>query len=121
MNGCLAQADSNMFIPSTLGGPVHSAKGIDMDQLKINLNLAADVYMSKVNGAPCGESTISLEKGCAHDPVLGRQNELLVFLSEKKQAPEKLGKSMRICSSILTKFSGCQQGMPDPTCLETMY
>ena len=38
MNGCLALAHSNMFIPSTLGGAVHGVNGVNQDQLKINLD-----------------------------------------------------------------------------------
>ena len=34
MNGCLAVAHSNLYIPSTLGGPVYTAKGTDENQLK---------------------------------------------------------------------------------------
>ena len=34
MNGCLAVPHSNVYIPSTLGRPVYTAKGIDEDQLK---------------------------------------------------------------------------------------
>ena len=34
MNGCLAVAHSNLYIPSTLGGPVHTAKGTDENQLE---------------------------------------------------------------------------------------
>ena len=37
MNGCLAVAHSNLYIPSTLGGPVHTAKGTDENQLKKTL------------------------------------------------------------------------------------
>ena len=48
MNGCLAVAHNNCFIPSTLGGPVFDENGINMEQLKQNLNLAADVYISRV-------------------------------------------------------------------------
>ena len=36
MNRCLAVAHSNLHIPSTLGGPVHTANGTDENQLKKN-------------------------------------------------------------------------------------
>ena len=48
-----------IYIPSTLGGPVHTAKGTDENQLKKSLDLAADVYISRVQGAPCGEAKLS--------------------------------------------------------------
>lgn len=37
MNGCLAVAHSNLYIPSTLGEPVHTAKETDENQLEKNL------------------------------------------------------------------------------------
>lgn len=58
MNGCLALAHNNCFIPSTLGGPVHGENGVDTEQLKRNLDLAADVYISRVDGAPCCNTKI---------------------------------------------------------------
>ena len=50
MNGCLAVAHSNLYFPSTLGGPVHTAKG-------------TDEYISRLQGAPCGEAKVQLYKG----------------------------------------------------------
>lgn len=93
MNGCLAVAHSNLYIPSTLGGPVHTAKGIDEIQLKKNLDLAADVYISRVQGAPCGEAKVQLYKG-ADGPeakkLLNRRQMLLKFLSGKSAEKESL-------------------------------
>ena len=87
MNGCLALAHSNMFIPSTLGGPVYAENGMNQDQLKINLNLAADVYISRVNNAPCGGAKIQLHKVRACDDeatsLLNRRDVLLTFLNGK--------------------------------------
>lgn len=37
MHGCLTVAHSNLYIPSTLGGPVHTAEEIDENQLKKTL------------------------------------------------------------------------------------
>jgi hypothetical protein len=67
MNGCLAVAHSNLYIPSTIGGPVNDANGFNENQLKTNLDLAADVYISRVQGAPCGEANIKLVKGASSD------------------------------------------------------
>jgi len=93
MNGCLAVAHSNLYIPSTLGGPVHTAKGIDEIQLKKNLDLAADVNISRVQGAPCGEAKVQLYKG-ADGPeakkLLNRRQMLLKFLSGKSAEKESL-------------------------------
>ena len=64
-NRCLALGHANLFIPSTLGGScVDSATGkIDEKKLKHNMDLAIDVYLSRVDGSPCGETTICLFKG----------------------------------------------------------
>ena len=64
-NGCLALGHANLCIPSTLGGScVDSATGkIDEKKLKHNMDLATDVYLSRVDGSPCGETTIRLFKG----------------------------------------------------------
>jgi hypothetical protein len=91
MNGCLSVAHNNCFIPSTLGGPVEDENGINTEQLKRNLDLAADVYISRVNGAPCCGTTVQLCKGNRSDcaqKLLGRRQKLLTFLHGK--AIEKL-------------------------------
>ena len=68
-NGCLAISHSNLFIPSTLHGSNFNPHdgGIDYEKLEKNLTTAADVYISKCNGAPCGESSIILIKGNKND------------------------------------------------------
>ena len=82
-----------IYIPSTLGGPVHTAKGTDENQLKKSLDLAADVYISRVQGAPCGEAKVQLYKG-ADGPeakkLLNRRQMLLKFLSGKSTEIESL-------------------------------
>ena len=59
-NGCLAVAHSNFLILSTPGGPCYTHKGLDKAQVEINLDLAADVYIKKVDGALCGKQPIKL-------------------------------------------------------------
>lgn len=93
MNGCPAVAHSNLFIPSTLGGAVNTATGFDETQLKQNLDLASDVYISRVQGAPCGEAKIQLFKGACDEAaksLVDRRNLLLVYLSGKKEQKEEL-------------------------------
>ncbi|CAB4041217.1 Chromatin modification-related YNG2 [Paramuricea clavata] len=93
MNGCLSVAHSNCFIPSTLGGPVEDENGINTEQLKRNLDLAADVYISSVNGAPCCGTTVQLCKGNRRDcaqKLLGRRQKLLTFLHGKVIEKQKL-------------------------------
>lgn len=67
MNGCLAIAHSNLYIPSTLNGSNFTSQGLDSSQLEKSLDLATDVYIDRVNGAPCGDSKISLVKGVKPD------------------------------------------------------
>ena len=62
-NGCLALAHSNLFILSTLTGSNNSSTGIDTERLLTNLDNAINVYIDRVNGAPCGQSPITLFKG----------------------------------------------------------
>ena len=50
------------LIPFTLSGSNLSESGLDHGKLLENLNLASDVYIDSVNGAPFGESTIKLFK-----------------------------------------------------------
>ncbi|CAB3977095.1 Chromatin modification-related YNG2 [Paramuricea clavata] len=95
MNGCLAHAHSNLFIPSTLSGFNLSENGLDDGKLLENLNLASDVYIDRVNGAPCGETTIKLFKGSKdkHAEYLkNRRPNLLIFLHGSKKARTELKK-----------------------------
>lgn len=83
LNGCLAKTHSNLFIPSTIGGACHSD-----EQLEKNLNLAIDVYINRVNGAPCGNGTIHLFKGSSEEfakHAKDRRPNLLTFLRGTKK------------------------------------
>lgn len=96
MNGCLAVAHSNLYIPSTLGGSNFTAQGLDSSKLAENLDLATDVYIDRVNGAPCGDCTISLVKGAKNDDetsLNSRRPDLLCFLNGKKRDRAQLQKS----------------------------
>ena len=57
-NGCLSQAHSNLFIPSTLGGLCFSTVTgkVDKEKYSRNMDLATDVYISRTNHCPCGET-----------------------------------------------------------------
>ena len=64
-NGCMAVAHANLFIPSTLAGTNMSTETgkLDREKFTTNMDLATDVYLNRVNGCPCGATTISLLKG----------------------------------------------------------
>lgn len=64
-NGCLTLAHSNIFIPSTLGGSgIDGTTGkVDRDKYVKNMDLATDVYISRVNQCSCGDGVIHMFKG----------------------------------------------------------
>ena len=63
MNGCIAQAHSNLFIPSTLSGSNYDASGLNKAKLTENVNVATDVYIDRINGSPCCGTNLHLFKG----------------------------------------------------------
>ena len=63
-NGCQALAHANLFIPLTINGScLDGSGGIKKDILEKNLDSAMDVYISRVDGAPCPSTSIHLYKG----------------------------------------------------------
>ena len=64
-NGCETKARAGLFIPSTLNGSncEEDSGRIDHAKLEQNLSDAIDVYVSRVNGAPCGDTAIKLFRG----------------------------------------------------------
>ena len=64
-NGCLSLGHSNTFIPSTLAGSYTDPNtgAVNMPVLKENLSRAITAYISRVNGCPCGDTTIQLYRG----------------------------------------------------------
>lgn len=92
-NGCLALAHSHLYIPSTLNGNNFNEKGLDTGKLRENMNAATDVYIDRVNGAPCGDTDIKLLKG-ANDVysvhLQERRPQLLTFLNGSAKAKKQL-------------------------------
>ena len=91
-NGCLSLAHSNIFIPSTLAGScIDQQTGkISQSKLKENLDLAIDAYMSRVNGCPCGTTTISLYKGAESSQYQLMHDKLQIFLKGTAHAKKAL-------------------------------
>lgn len=93
-NGCLSVAHSNIFIPSTIhGSNFGQTAAIDYQQLERNLDSAADVYISKCNNAPFGESSITLFKGSRNDLAKNyksRRPHLITFLKGSQKDKKKL-------------------------------
>ena len=100
-NGCLALAHSNLFIPSTLHGSCTGETALNEDVLRKNLESAIDLYISRVDGAPCASTQIHLIKG-ADSTTYQEENALLkIFLKGKKEEKEEL---KRKYPSIYSKF-----------------
>lgn len=64
-NGCLSLGHSNTFIPSTLAGSCVDEDSGKRDDIKLreNLSLAISAYINRLNGCPCGKTTIQLFEG----------------------------------------------------------
>ena len=93
-NGCLALAHSNLFIPSNLNGSCFDPDSgtIDQQRLMANMDTATDVYISRCNGAPCGESVIHLVKGADSSRNQELRASALVFLKGTKVSNDRLKK-----------------------------
>ena len=91
-NGCQALAHANLFIPSTLGGSCIDSKTgkVDPEKFKQNMLLATEVYINRVNGAPCGEGNITLYRGADSDEYQKMRPKLLQFLKGSKQQKQKI-------------------------------
>ena len=90
-NGCLALGHANLFIPSTLNGSCLTASGgVDQNMLRKDLDSAIDVYISRVDGAPCTSTEIHLYKGVDSSKYQEENEVLKVFLKGSKAAKSKL-------------------------------
>ena len=89
-NGCLALAHSNLFIPSTLNGSCTLEGDVDKEVLKRNLESAIDLYISRVDGAPCASTQIHLIKGADGTSYQEENNLLKLFLKGKKDQKKEM-------------------------------
>lgn len=92
-NGCLALGHANLFIPSTLNGSCLSNGGkVNKEVLCENLSSAIDVYISRVDKAPCAGTEIHLFRG-ADSTNYQRENDLVItYLKGSVAAKERLKK-----------------------------
>ena len=90
MNGCIAKAHANLFIPSTLKGSNKNEKGLDEEKIKENMEVAADVYLSNVDGAPCFGTTLVMKKGSKNEELINRRKDVLAFLKGKRKEKTQL-------------------------------
>ena len=91
-NGCLSLGHSNTFIPSTLAGfcTNQDTGAVDEELLQKNLNLAIAAYINRVDGCPCGDTSIHLYRGADTSEHLKLRDQLLTFLKGTRAAKEKL-------------------------------
>ena len=93
-NGCLSLAHANLFIPSTLNGScLNDGNKINQEKLQENLSSAIDVYISRVNGAPCGATEIQLYRGASSSEYQQENNLLKIFLKGNKKEKKSLEKN----------------------------
>ena len=82
-NGCLALGHANLFIPSTLNGSCMVSGQVDDDLLCKNLDSAIDVYISRVDQAPCAR-TVTVKS------VQKEREIVLKFLKGKAEEKQKV-------------------------------
>lgn len=85
-NGCLSLGHSNLFIPSTLGGACFDATTgkLNEEAVKLNLSLAIDAYINRVDKSPCGDTVINLYKGPSSGDFQLKLSFLTRFFKSKK-------------------------------------
>ena len=88
-NGCLALAHANLFIPSTLNGSCMESGKINNKLLCKNLDSAIDIYISRVDKAPCARTVLHIMKGAESKDLLTEREMLLTFLKGKVQEKKK--------------------------------
>ena len=91
-NGCLALAHANLFIPSNLNGSCFNPETgrLDQERLKRNMDLATDIYISRANNAPCGDTVIHLFRGADSNTNQDIRSDLLVFFKGTKVEKQRL-------------------------------
>ena len=91
-NGCLSLGHSNTFIPSTLGGSCVDQQTGKRNEAKLreNLHLAIQAYISRVDGCPCGDTTIKLYKGSESEEHHAISGKLDTFLKGSNKQRELL-------------------------------
>lgn len=85
-NGCLVLAHANLFIPSNFSGSCFDPETgkLDQERLKANMDLATDIYISRCDNAPCGETTIRLYKGADSTAKQELSSSALTYLKGSK-------------------------------------
>lgn len=92
-NGCLALAHANLFIPSTLNGSCISDSGkVDQSKLQGNLSSAIDVYINRVDGAPCASTENHVFRGADSEEYQKENTFVKMYLKGTVEAKEQFKK-----------------------------
>ena len=90
-NGCLALGHANLFIPPTLNGSCLTQSGeVNQEMLRRNLDSFIDVYISRVDRAPCASTEIKLLKGTESSKYQEENQAVKAFLKRSKATKSKL-------------------------------
>ena len=81
-NGCLAVAHANLFIPSNLNRSCFDPESgkLNQERLKTNMDIATNIYISRCDNAPCGDTVIHLFKGANSTSNQELCSHVLTFL-----------------------------------------
>ena len=101
-NGCLALGHANLFIPSTFGeSNMDPATGqIHKERFVRNMEKATEVYINRVNGSPCGETSVHLFKGANSSANQDLRLHLLQYLKGTKVQKERLRQNHKVYDHI---------------------
>ena len=78
----LSSCSCKSFIPSSLNGSCFNPDTgkLDADRLSKNMKSATDLYIERVNGAPCGSSMIQLYPGADSLDTQKLRKNVLIYL-----------------------------------------
>lgn len=82
----------NLFIPSNLNGSCFDPDmgKLDSERLRKNMTTATEIYIKRVNGAPCGTTNIHLYAGSNSSESLKIRRHVLTYLKGSKIQKEDL-------------------------------
>ena len=93
-NGCIALAHANLFIPSTLNSSCISDSGkVDQSKLQENLSSAIDVYVGRVDGAPCASTEIRMYRGADCQEYQNENTFVKMYLKGTVEVKENFKKN----------------------------
>ena len=115
-NGCSSLGHGNLFIPSTLAGSViDEATGtIDQDKLRISMEMAMEIYISRANYSPCGDTVIHLFKGADSTQLQDKRKHVQAFLKGNQKKKGKLRREKPTLCSYFDQIWKVNKPAPSP-------